>query len=110
MRLHYFQMFVVAFPLIKLLYSVSILALNCIDCKVEGKIEVHVFTPSMFSKSLLSSNISVFEDFNIGQMGIKKTNAYWSDCLTIWWGDQKTKMQMYNNVTFEAKATEAKVT
>ena len=69
-------------------------ALNCIDCKVEQKTKAHVFGLSIFSESSLNGNISVFEDLNIVQIDIKKTHIGWSDCLTIWGGDQKTEVQI----------------
>ena len=93
-RFHRFRSFVATFPSIKLLYSASMPALNCINCRVEGKTKAYAFAPFMFSKSSLTGNISVFEDLNIVQMGIDKTDARWSDWLTIWWGDQKTEVQM----------------
>lgn len=48
----------------------------------------------MFSESSLNNNLSVFEDLNVVQMGIEKMDIYWSNCLTIWWGNQKTEVQM----------------
>ena len=77
-----------AFPSIKLLYtSASMPALNCIDYRAEKKTKAYVFALSIFSESSLTGNISVFEDLNVIQMGIKRTDAYWSNWLTIWWGD-----------------------
>lgn len=37
----------------------------------------------MFTESLVVGNISVFEDLNIKQMGIEKTDPRWGDWLTI---------------------------
>ena len=48
----------------------------------------------MFSENLLAGNQSVFKDLNVIQLGINKTDARWNELLTIWWGDQKTKIQM----------------
>lgn len=94
-RFHRFGSFMAAFPSIKLLYtSASMSAINCIDCRAEGKTEAYAFAPSMFSESSLAGNMSVFEDLSVIQMGIKRTDARESDWLTIWWGDQKTEVQM----------------
>ena len=46
-----------------------------INCKLEGKTEAYAFAPSMFSESLLAGNQSVFEDLNVIQLGIDKTDA-----------------------------------
>ena len=64
----------VVFLLIKLLYFISIFALNCINCKIVGKIEVYAFILFIFSESLLNHFLLVFENLNIVQMGIKKTD------------------------------------
>lgn len=53
--------------------------LNIIDCKYKAKIKIFVFALSMYNKSLLSGNIDVFEDFNIVQIKIDKTNAWWNN-------------------------------
>lgn len=51
------------------------LAINCINCKAKKKTETYAFTPSLFSKSLLARNLSVFDDLNKIQIGIRKTDA-----------------------------------
>lgn len=48
----------------------------------------------MFSESFVVGNMSVFEDLNVKQMGIKKTDCRWGNWLTIWWGNLKTEVQM----------------
>ena len=49
--------------------------LNIIDCKREGKTKAFAFAPSMHNESFFVSNIGVFEDLNIIQMGIDKIDA-----------------------------------
>lgn len=68
--------------------------ISLINCKTEGKTEAYAFAPLMFSESSLDDNQSVFEDLNVVQMGIDKTDNRWNDWLIIWWGDQKTEVQM----------------
>lgn len=46
-----------------------------INCKPEGKTEAYNFVPSMLGESLLARNQSVFEDLDIIQLGIDKTDA-----------------------------------
>lgn len=58
-----------------LLPSVSIFNINKIDYKIKKSTKAHVITSSMFSKNLTASNITMFEDFNVNQMGIDKINA-----------------------------------
>lgn len=58
--------------------------LNIIICKCEEKTKAFAFAPSMHNKSFFSNNIGVFEDFNIIQMKINKTDAEWNNWLTIW--------------------------
>lgn len=70
------------------------LVIDRIKCEAEVKTEAYAFAPSMFNKSSLSGNQSLFEDLNVVQMGIDKKNTRWNDWLTIWWGDQKTEAQM----------------
>lgn len=48
----------------------------------------------MFSESSTSGNLTVFEDLNVLQMGLDKTDAQWLDRLTLWWGDLKTANHM----------------
>lgn len=55
--------------------SVSIPIIDRINYKLEGKIEAHTITPSMFSESLFAGNQSIFEDLNIIQLGINKTDG-----------------------------------
>lgn len=76
MKFHCFQLFVAVFLLIKLLYFVSIPTINYIYCKIEEKIKAYTFTLSIFSKSSLNSNILIFENLNIVQIGIKKINIH----------------------------------
>lgn len=57
--------------------------LNIINCKLEGKTKAFAFAPSMHNESFFSNNIGVFEDFNVIQMKINKTDAEWNDWLII---------------------------
>lgn len=50
--------------------------LNIIDCKCKEKTKVFAFAPAMHNKSLLSNNISMFEDLNIIQIWIDKTDTW----------------------------------
>ena len=94
-RFHRFKAFQAAFPAESLSFpSASMPVINKIDCKTEGNTEAFAYAPSMFSESSTAGNISVFEDLNINQMGIEKTDPRWNDWLTIWWGDLKTEIQM----------------
>ena len=36
--------------------------------------EAHAYAPSIFTESLTADNIAMFEDLNVNQMGIKKTD------------------------------------
>lgn len=64
------------FFLIKLLYFIFILIINYINYKIEKKIKTHIFPLFIFSQSLFNRNISIFKNFNIVQIDIKKTNLY----------------------------------
>lgn len=92
---HRFKAFPAGFPQKAFQYSPKpIPRLNIIDCKREEKTEAFTFAPSMYNKSSLSDNIGMFEDLNVIQMGINKTDVRWNDWLTIWWGDLKTEVQI----------------
>ena len=79
-RFHRFKAFQAAFPAeALLLLSASMPIINKIDCRTEGRMEAHAYAPSMFSKSSTAGNIAVFEDLNVNQMGIKKTDPRWND-------------------------------
>lgn len=52
------------------------LRLNIIDYKYKEKIKAFVFALSIHNKNILSGNIGVFEDLNVIQIGIDKTNAW----------------------------------
>lgn len=86
-RSHRFRAFLAVFPVLSFSYSSSMPKINVINCKTEGKTEAYAFAPSMFIESSLSGNLLVFEDLNVIQMGIDKTDSRWEDWLTIWWGD-----------------------
>lgn len=86
-RSYQFKAFLTALPLFSFSYRSSIPKINVIDCKTEGKAEAYAFVPSMFSQSSLSGNILMFEDLNVIQMSINKTNSQWDDWLIIWWNN-----------------------
>ena len=74
-RFYRFKAFQAAFPAKDLvLPSASMLNINKIDYRTKGNTESHTFTPSMFSESSIVGNISVFQDLNVNQIGIQKTN------------------------------------
>ena len=93
-RSHWFQAFLAAFPGESLSSSAPMPIIDRIRCELEGKTEAYAFASSMFSESSLAGNQSVFEDLNVIQMGIDKSDARWDEFLTIWWGDLKTEVQM----------------
>lgn len=73
---HRFKAFQAAFLVENLLFSsVSMPNINKIDCRTKKSIEAYTFVPSIFSKSLTASNIAMFEDLNINQIGIKKIDT-----------------------------------
>lgn len=45
--------------------------------------EAYAFAPSIFNESSLFGNQSVFENLNIIQIGIDKTDLQWDNWLTI---------------------------
>lgn len=55
-------------------YNLSMPAINLINCKKNETTKAFAFLPSMFSESSIISNLSVFEDFNVKQMGMDKTD------------------------------------
>lgn len=57
---------------------------DIINCKTEGVTEVYPFAPSMSNKSTIVGNISVFEDLNIGQLGLDKDDPCFDELLTLW--------------------------
>lgn len=93
-RSHRFGAFQAAFPDQQFSYHPTMPATNRIDCKKERCREAYPFAPSMFSESSTAGSLSVFEDLNIVQIGLDKSDARWDDWLTLWWGDLKTEVQM----------------
>lgn len=69
-------MFIAVFILIKLLYSASMLVLNYINCEIEKMTKTNAFALSLFNESLLIDNISVFKNFNVVQMNIKRIDIH----------------------------------
>ena len=75
MRFHRFWLFTAVFPSIDLLNRfASMSVINCIDCRMEKKTETYTLPLFMFSESSFNGNLLVFEDLNVIQMGIKKTD------------------------------------
>lgn len=70
------------------------LKVDIIDCKTKSSIVTFLFASSIASKSIISENISIFEDLNICQLELSKKYSQFNNLLTIWWGDLKTKVQM----------------
>lgn len=93
-KLHQFYPFRAGFLSQEYEYSPAMSILNIINCKKEGATKAYTFAPSIFSESSTKSNISVFEDLNIIQMGIDKTDPQCNNWLIIWWSDLKTEIQM----------------
>ncbi len=58
------------------------------------QLSAYLFTLAMASKSTMAGNISMFDDLNINQLGLKKKDPQFEKLLTIWWGDLKTEVQM----------------
>lgn len=71
---HQFHAFRAGFPSQEYEYSLAILILNIIYYKKEDATKTYAFAPFMFSKSSTNGNISVFEDLNVIQIGIDKTD------------------------------------
>lgn len=67
---------------------------DIINCETEGVTKAYPFAPSMSNESTTAGNISVFEDLNIGQLGLDKNDPRFDELLTLWWGDLKTEVQM----------------
>ncbi|MCJ1468817.1 hypothetical protein MMC07_007447 [Pseudocyphellaria aurata] len=80
---HRFHVFKAAFPDKDLDFTLAMPIVDRIDCSKVGATEAHAFAPSMFNESSTTENMSVFEDLNIHQMGIEKTDPRWEDWLTI---------------------------
>lgn len=58
--------------------------INIIDYKREDCTEIFAYAFSMFNKSSTVRNISIFEDLNVIQIGIKKDNFCLANLLIIW--------------------------
>lgn len=52
--------------------STTMPLISLINCKTKRKTKTYIFIPSIFNKSSFASNLSVFKNFNILQMGINK--------------------------------------
>lgn len=55
-----------------LLYTMSILIINVIDCKRKGCTEAFTYALSILNKSSIARKISIFENLNVIQIEIKK--------------------------------------
>lgn len=54
-----------AFSKDELKYNLFISAINVINYKIKKLIEIFIYIPSVFNKSFIINNISIFEKFNI---------------------------------------------
>lgn len=50
----------------------------------------------MAFKSTTASNIIILKNLNIRQFRLKKENTCWQKLFTIWWGNLKTKVQIFD--------------
>lgn len=57
--------------------------INLINCKYKSATEAYAFAPSMYNKSFTAGNMAVFEDLNVIQIGVDKTDLCWAKWLTI---------------------------
>lgn len=76
---HQFNAFRAGFADKTLLYIVSMLTINVIDCKRESWSKAFAYISSMFNESSTARNICVFKEFNIFQIGIQKDDPCWAD-------------------------------
>lgn len=92
--LHRFNIFRAIFLEKSFNYQPSMPVINKIDCKREESTRFFPFAPSIFNESSISNNLAFFEDLNVLQMGLVKTDAQWLDCFTLWWDNLKTTNHM----------------
>lgn len=59
------------------------LIINFMNFEGKGATKAYIFTSSIFYKSFITSNISIFENLNIIQIKINKIKSYWGKWLTI---------------------------
>lgn len=71
---HRFHAFISAFLVETLDDNPAMPVINLIDCKHECATEAYVFALSMYNESSTAGNISVFENLNVIQMRVDKTN------------------------------------
>ena len=57
--------------------------INIINYKTKDPTIVFLFAPAIFSKSSATSNIFVFENLFVCQMGLEKDNICWSKLFTF---------------------------
>lgn len=72
---------------------------NVIDGNAEGPTVAFPFAPAMFSEASAASNMSVFGDLVVRQVGLKKEDLCLLELLTLRWGDLKTEVQMLSMQT-----------
>lgn len=68
------------------------LKIDIIDCDIENITKTYLFALFIANKSITKSNISVFEDLFIGQLGLNKDNSCFEELFILWWGGLKTKI------------------
>lgn len=72
---HRFSSFITEFSKEIFSFSACMPKVDVIDCKTKGSTIAYPFAPAMASESTTAGNISVFEDLNINQLGLKKEDA-----------------------------------
>ena len=74
------------------MYNATILKIDIINCDTEDVTKAYLFALSMTNKSITTGNISVFENFIIGQLRLDKDNLHFEVLLTLCWSDLKTEI------------------
>lgn len=82
-QMHRFNAFRTGFPQENFSHQPRMPIINIIDCKRKKSIKPFLFALSMFNESSIAGNLAVFEDPNIIQIGLDKTNAWWADSVTL---------------------------
>ena len=63
--------------------NLVMLIINTINCKRENATKAYICTLFIYNKSSTAGSIYVFEDLNVIQMRVDKTNSQWVEWLTI---------------------------
>ena len=81
---HRFASFIVGFPDQVFTYSAPMPKIDVINCKTEGSTVTYSFVAAMTSESNIASNINVFEELIVNQLGLSKEDPRFGKLLTIW--------------------------